>query len=217
MKRRSILLCVFFLLLAIPLVGRLSRGDGDSAAARSGEGSPGGQSPSAANDAGKDSRSGDRGPVDYSAKAASMLELKAGELGVLPIKADLVDDVFGGNTGPKDVPLLRGLIHKQVAKELLEKALKQGNSVQVKIGEGKQGVDWKVAEFGVKASLGGDREGEGFPDLLVESSPECGEVTKQSVTIATGTCALVRYPSGESLLIVIGGGFPIGGLMKEEP
>ena len=159
----------------------------------------------------RDGRSANRLPVDYAAKAASMLELRAGEIGIIPVPSDFMGDVPGeSDAGPKDSGKLSGMMSKRVAQGLIEKALKQGKPVQAKVGAGAGGLGWKGADFQATARLGSETEG--FSELLVESSSTSGEPWKGSLQIRHGSCAFVRYPAGESLLIVIG-----GGSKKEDP
>lgn len=158
----------------------------------------------------RDGRSANRLPVDYAAKAASMLELRAGEIGIIPVPSDFIGDVPGESDGPKDSGKLSGMMSKRVAQGLIEKALKQGKPIQAKVGAGLDGLAWKGAEFQATARL--TSETEGFSELLVDSSSTSGEPWKGSLQIRHGSCAFVRYPAGESLLIVIG-----GGSKKEDP
>ncbi len=143
-----------------------------------------------------------------------MLELRAGELGILPVPADFLGDPPGESDGPGNAATLRGVMSKKSAKDLIEKALRQGKQIQAKVGAGKDGVDWKMADIEMKASLAGE-EG-GFSELLVESSSGA-QTWKHSVQLGSGTCAVLRYPSGESVLIVTGRSSPVGGVTKEEP
>lgn len=110
----------------------------------------------------------------------------------------------GEGAGPKDSGKLAGMLSRRVAQGLIEKALKQGTQIQAKVGAGADGLGWKGADFQATARLASETEG--FSELLVESSSASGEPWKGSLQISNGSCAFVRYPSGESLLIVIGGG-----------
>ncbi|WP_265595023.1 hypothetical protein [Haloferula sp. BvORR071] len=216
MKRSWVLLiCLLLALLLVPVAWKLAavNAAGSRASSKgSSSSTESGDSMAAGSDEGKASRR----PTDFAAKAKSMLELRAGELGILPIPADFVADVVvvpGESAAELGVPLVRGMMSKTIACQLLEKALRQGATIQGKVGSGAEGIAWKGEKIDISARL--ENAGEGFPELRIESSEDGGTTTKMAMQLAAGTCAVVRYPSGRSVLVVIGKSLPTGEVTEE--
>ncbi|MEK7951882.1 hypothetical protein [Luteolibacter soli] len=213
-RPRILLLCCLLLaLLGGPIAWKLAKANDSKNTPPPSPRNEAGPSPTSDTTANGDESKSSRRVVDYTAKAKSMLELRPGELGVLPVPADFLSDSPSDLPAPQGVPLVKGMVHKALAQQYLEGALRQGTAAQVKVAAGADGLDWKGEKLELSAHLG--KPDEPFPDLLVDASAE-GESTKISLTVPSGTCALVRSPQGESVLIVIGGGFPIGGVTREK-
>ncbi|MCW1925845.1 hypothetical protein OKA05_25020 [Luteolibacter arcticus] len=208
------MLCWLLLaIMGIPAAWKLvSAGDGKSKAAADSL-AEAASSPAASSAANGSPDKSSRAAVDFAAKAKSMLELRPGELGILPIPADFLGDLPDGPAPLQSGPQLRGMIHKAQAQKYLERALREDTPVQVKVGAAGDGLGWKDQKLDLTARL--NNPDVAFPELFVETSAE-GVSTKISMQVSCGTCAVVSYPSGESVLIVVGGGFPVGGLTREK-
>jgi hypothetical protein len=108
MKRsRILILCgLLIALLGIPAAWKLaSAGDGKSKALANSGGDAGSSSATASTAPGDESKS-NRAAVDFAAKAKSMLELRPGELGILPIPTDFLGDFPGDPASPQSGNLL---------------------------------------------------------------------------------------------------------------
>lgn len=217
-SRIFILACFLLALLVIPAAWKLAGADdvGDKASAEQyrSAGAASTTSSTVGSEPGKSSQRAET--LDYAARAKSMLELRPGELGVLPLPAGFLDEMQmpGDPVVPPSVPLLKGVMGKASAQKMLERALRQGSPIQAKVGMGSDGVGWKGGKLDLSARL--NQLEDPIPELSVEASAD-GEASTMSLQVSPGACAVVRYPSGESVLLVIGGtSVPDGAVSKEK-